>query len=1243
MRNSEDILFYGGINTDDEDRLMPDGDYREAVYLRGQSFVAGSGNVLQNLPGNLLTNNPSLAGGTNEVIGACPWYETLVVFYFVWNSAGNHSIWRHNVSANTIALVVQNANLNFQRFQKIVNAFVVNGTLYWTDGYFSNYLQVTGNSQAYNFNPPRALNLDAVSGYPSFDFQCFDAIKWPPRFAPGVEYNNNPNPAINLYGRLYQFVYRYIYEKNAESVWSPISDLPLPKDGYWMSGENTLSNTDNQIDVTYNSGHFTVKKVQLAVRIGNDGEFRVFKTIDKAALGLANNTNYTVPFINDTYGESLPLNIPQFDYLPQVAGCQELLPGRGGEIAYGDVRESFDPVGLQVTLHYDAYPVPDNQRAALPWARFYNNTQFNFVIVVPSTGSNANDYFYNVGDIITFQLIEPIGSNAETYFYEVQPTDVDYATLLISIRDYFISLGFTATIVPPPTGGGVQNGVRIDGRIHAFPSAANNGDMTLIRPVRPIRTWKTGTIHNIGVKYEDRANRSGAVQYVPAGQLVIPSYSQIDTSAFVNTRLAFYLVPRIEINHNPPEWATHYRICTQHSINIESFGMYGVYGSGVVQGNSMRKRIILEGFYQNQFGVRPVHQIAKGDKVRFIRKGANFEAAFDYLPPYVGAGQDVVLTVMEYVAGGANGLDYIDVEYFDDSLYTNQSIFAAITARWIRGCQIEIYRERQTAEIEPWFETPQAIEIRGANTAQRAHNGSRLIDSVVSMDDGTQQIIVSGDITIAVGRAITISGAGGGNDGVYTITTATYDFTNDETTITVVETIPATTTGGSYVIALNQTNTFPAVVLLGGKQGCGDIYIRQRYLGTGMETVTIPIPVWQRAIGLWHEDPAYSDYFNSSWFGRGRIAIEDPNERTKRLKGTVVHSKNYLQDTNINGLHTFEFQDRENLLEMNGILERLVVVGDTLMCIQERENTSIYLQKSLSVDPNGSVTFASSSKTFADKRPRMEFYGTAHPESVVKTDMGVFYYDVYNGKFIWASNNGQKSISDGEYKFNAGSAALTSRFQNLANFFCVGFHDMENNEIGWSFRADGQNITVVFNYEIGRWKYFMTHRPDWVMWNGEVLVEWNAGQLYRMNQELSGTAPNYNTFFGTIRDSSVTFLSRNPPTLIKRWSGGAIGVKSHGSSAPWALQSMTIPANLSYTQMNTFIPSSSFKIREGIYWASYKKDVNSPNFASIDLALVNGRELRGIAAEHKLLLSGEDEKTTLFSVHISNIVSEVKK
>lgn len=144
----------GGLNFDDEDRVVPDGDYRYASSVNTGIGDAKRTGALTNVLGNtkitkytLPYNGGVYPSGKNKVIGSIEDTQYNSVVYFVWNSEGKHQILRwfkDKVSVgNPYGEVEQIIQYDFgwKRTQRITGVNIVYGNndtnngdlLYWCD------------------------------------------------------------------------------------------------------------------------------------------------------------------------------------------------------------------------------------------------------------------------------------------------------------------------------------------------------------------------------------------------------------------------------------------------------------------------------------------------------------------------------------------------------------------------------------------------------------------------------------------------------------------------------------------------------------------------------------------------------------------------------------------------------------------------------------------------------------------------------------------------------------------------------------------------------------------------------------------------------------------------------------------------------------------------------------------------------------------------------------------------------
>jgi len=135
-----DKLIPRSLNLDDDERLIKSVEMTDAVNVRISSEEDGDGGVIKNAYGNtpiFFASGSALAAGDNTVIGAISNPQSGEIFFFVWNSNENHSIYRFSTSSNEAKLVYRDSILGFSKFYHIRASVVKNldgeTLLYFTD------------------------------------------------------------------------------------------------------------------------------------------------------------------------------------------------------------------------------------------------------------------------------------------------------------------------------------------------------------------------------------------------------------------------------------------------------------------------------------------------------------------------------------------------------------------------------------------------------------------------------------------------------------------------------------------------------------------------------------------------------------------------------------------------------------------------------------------------------------------------------------------------------------------------------------------------------------------------------------------------------------------------------------------------------------------------------------------------------------------------------------------------------
>lgn len=711
---SQTNFFYGGINTDDEDRLIPNTDFRDALYSRNYGINTSDEGALQSMTGNLLRTNSNLPIGINIVIGACEDTEGKEastsgnLILFVYNDLDNHTIWRYSTQDLTYTKILESSILNFKLDYPVYHAAVVNNLLYWTDNYFNSY-------EDNDFNPPRKINIEKAilytesggtdpNGYSEITFDNLDWIKHPPLFSPEpVYFTDTTETANNLKNKLFQFRYQYIYDDNEESAWSPISIMALPPSGEYISQTvNIDPSVDNGINVSLNTGSSIARLIRVAYRIGNTGEFFLYKEYDKLEEGWADDDTVTIPFKNETSGPAISNSERNYDLIPQVAKAIEYLPSN--EFAIGNYVEGYDkPEVSESTFQFtiDRYEI-DNTAFTAPLADFINvftgiGYRSQVISLCNYGGDDFVKYRFEPGDTIIIQLKNldsylnnTILPDPALYFVVPEIDGTAYTTDLAKIAylntlliDFLAENGVNALVVPAGTITIGSNVISWDTlqmtaktwfnqteqQLDTSNTNSYNSKITVLRNNQTVRTFKTGASHEFAIQYYDRANRDGTAILIPAGEVYNPFNTDLSDNNLNNNlgfnRQPYYTQMLLEIasDFQPPMWATNYQILYKPSTNIANFQQRSV--KSIIYNPDNTISLILENYYKSDTGSQyigaSINQTpSKGDLVRFVRKRALFEK--EDKPVLITIGNDSITTSL-------SGLSYI----FDLSTYLTET------------------------------------------------------------------------------------------------------------------------------------------------------------------------------------------------------------------------------------------------------------------------------------------------------------------------------------------------------------------------------------------------------------------------------------------------------------------------------------------------------------------------------------------------------------------------------------------
>jgi hypothetical protein len=352
----------GRMNKDLDERLVPDGEYRDAVNVTIDTSEGSNIGAVQNTLGNTITTNITtilskyqIAAPTNAItIGAISVEAENLLYWFV--KADNfEGIFEYNQVTNT-SLLVLGTTTNQLGFDK---KHLITGVNYVTDGNGGGLLIWND-----NLNPPRKINISRCKTYSVNDSKINDDINLiiaPPLNSPFISLNTISTPNLepnNIEDKFVYFSYRYKYVDNEYSSMSPFSAVSFDPKTLQIdteTGDNKgMLNKFNQVEVVFETGNEFVTEIQLLVWESRTLNVKIVETLNKEEIGISDNSTYSFRFMNNKTYAALPSDqvTRLFDNVPLKALAQDIIGSRLIMGNYTQFRDLIDNSGNFIDINY---------------------------------------------------------------------------------------------------------------------------------------------------------------------------------------------------------------------------------------------------------------------------------------------------------------------------------------------------------------------------------------------------------------------------------------------------------------------------------------------------------------------------------------------------------------------------------------------------------------------------------------------------------------------------------------------------------------------------------------------------------------------------------------------------------------------------------------------------------------------------------------------------------------------------
>ena len=382
MANVTRNFLAGRMNKVVDQRLLPDGEYVDAMNVRmGSTEMAEVGVVTNTMGNDLAAPELRYTDGTQlsteaRCIGAIEDSANETIYWFVHDPAftlGATGKLDLVVSYNVLTSILSyhifsiddgsgvTTTLNFNSSYLITGINLIDNLLFWTDDYNApRYININRNYP----NPVADIDGGGNTPLPSglIPQQIFQesllVIKKPPVEAPQITPITTGGQENFLETRFICFAYRYKYvdgEYSATSQWSEPAFIP---NQFEFSANSMLNegmvNSCNTAIIEYNSGGPLVVEVELLFKESNKNIIKIIEKLNKANSAIANNQVYQFSFNNSkiftVLNEVEILRL--YDNVPRYAKAQTIM---GNRLMYGNYVEGYDLIdknGVPVKFEY---------------------------------------------------------------------------------------------------------------------------------------------------------------------------------------------------------------------------------------------------------------------------------------------------------------------------------------------------------------------------------------------------------------------------------------------------------------------------------------------------------------------------------------------------------------------------------------------------------------------------------------------------------------------------------------------------------------------------------------------------------------------------------------------------------------------------------------------------------------------------------------------------------------------------
>lgn len=371
MPEIKNTFLAGKMNKSLDDRLLPEGEYRDALNIQVTKNDIGEDSnvgVVHTIKGNTIAHTSLGLSSSYEVIGTFFDERNNTIYWFVTDDSNSRIYkWINGTTTLIVSSSSPNNWLNFNKSNKITGVNLLEDLLFWTD----------------NRNQPRRIDVTKANNSYYDREEKVSVAKYAPWEAPLIQVGYESTIQSNLLEEEFaRFAYRYKYINNEYSIISPFSQIAFEM-GVGSSASNIMDEDDkkkayrttenpivinraNKVDIsiplpsTSPTTDYEIVAIDILYKESDTAAVRVIETIDvtdsisQSSIPGGGSSGYYIYTYKSTQPKS---TLPEdqitraFDNVPLRALAQEVV---GNRVVYGNITQNYELPTIDYQVYYSA-------------------------------------------------------------------------------------------------------------------------------------------------------------------------------------------------------------------------------------------------------------------------------------------------------------------------------------------------------------------------------------------------------------------------------------------------------------------------------------------------------------------------------------------------------------------------------------------------------------------------------------------------------------------------------------------------------------------------------------------------------------------------------------------------------------------------------------------------------------------------------------------------------------------------